>query len=85
MTRTSFRKIALTAFATLALGASLATTSSAQAHGFGHFGWGGVGFGVGALAATAAVAAANSGCYYQDREFVDRYGRIHVRTVEICR
>jgi hypothetical protein len=84
MTRASFRKIALAALATLTLGASFVTTSSAQAHGFGGFGWGGLGFGVGALAATAAVAAANSGCYYQDREWVDRYGQVHVRTVRIC-
>ncbi len=83
MTRMTVRKSAIAALAALTLGFGLAGPSSAQAHGFG---WGGAGFGLGfgALAAGAAIAASNTGCYYQDRQWIDRYGRVHVRTVRVC-
>ena len=84
---------ALATVAVLALGTTVATTKSAEAH----CGWGcGVAIGVGTAALIGAAAAhsapapvyygspyAHGGCYWKRERFFDGYGW-HVRRVRVC-
>jgi hypothetical protein len=76
-------KITAALLAALTLGAvSVAGTSQAEAHHWGHrgWGWGGVGLGL-AIGAAAASTYAYSDCYWV-RQF-DRYGNYVGRT-RVC-
>ena len=75
-------KIAAALVAALTLGAaSVASTSQAEAHHWGHRGWGWGAAGLGLAIGAAAAATAYSDCYWV-RQF-DRFGN-YVGRVRVC-